>query len=486
MAGVPPTPKFKSTGPSATLPRRVFLKGAAATAAGIALGCGGNGGAVPDAGTGADDATAVADAAGPDASPPDPPEQVQEVARFALGVASGDVTANRAIVWTRYENPTPLSVAVWEMDSDRYVRTVWEGPVQPGDGGFAHVDVDGLTGGRRYRYAFFEMSEGMRIGRSPIGAFRAALSADQMEPLVIGAVSCADNGREFKTLKHAGTRSDFDVFLFGGDTIYSDGAASLPEFRAKWAENLSTEGYRTLRQSTSVLASWDDHEITNNWNGEAVDAGLWSRGSQAFFDNLPLRRHDIEPSRVWKSLKWGKTLEVFVLDCRGERKPSTRGSDNPEYISPTQMDWLKTGLSQSDATFKLIMNSVPIGNFPLAFDPARADRWEGYAIQRAEILSHIDDGSIAGVVWISGDFHLGCLGRVDKSGPGSTQLEALVGPAAQTGSPLALGLGGEQYDWATSNNNYVAMHLDPATSTITFRYWGDDGNLLHEQAYTLT
>ncbi len=484
MGGDGSTGKPVSKPVRASLARRDFLKGAAATAAGLALGCGSDGGgAALDASPA--DAAMVADAAAPDATPPDPPETVQEVARFALGIASGDVTSTRATVWAHYENPTPMAAGVWEMDGETYARTVWEGPVEPAAGGFVHVDIDGLVGGRRYRYAFFEMNAGQRIGRSPIGTFRAALAADQLEPLVIGATTCADNGRDFKTLRHAGARSDFDLFLLNGDTVYTDGADDLASYRAKWSENLSTAAFRDLRRATSVLATWDDHEIVNNWNGEDVDPGLWSRGTRAFFENLPLRRHETEPDRVWKSIRWGKTAEIFVLDCRGERKPSTRGSDSPEYISPAQMAWLKTGLTASDAVFKLIMNSVPIGNFPLAFDTARADRWEGYGIQRTEILSHIDDGAITGVIWIGGDFHLASLGRVDKSGPGSTQLEALVGPAAQTGNILAAGLGGAQFDWATSKNSYTAIHLDPATSTVMFRFWGDVGSVLHEQSYSL-
>ena len=50
------------------------------------------------------------------------------------------------------------------------------------------------------------------------------------------------------------------------------------------------------------------------------------------------------PERIWRKVPFGKTADVFVLDTRGERKPSTRGSANPVYVSREQMDWLKREL----------------------------------------------------------------------------------------------------------------------------------------------
>ena len=79
------------------------------------------------------------------------------------------------------------------------------------------------------------------------------------------------------------------------------------------------------------------------------------------------------PDRIWRSFRWGHSAEVFVLDCRGERRPSTR-SVNPTresvYISRAQMDWLKAGLRASPAVFKFIVNSVPIYGRPGGLEAA--------------------------------------------------------------------------------------------------------------------
>ncbi|WP_176393395.1 alkaline phosphatase D family protein, partial [Pseudomonas sp. SCPG-7] len=64
---------------------------------------------------------------------------------------------------------------------------------------------------------------------------------------------------------------------------------------------------------------WDDHEVTNNWypgedlTGDPTKAAykvtsvdlLAARAAQAFFDYLPIRRHPLEPERVYAAFGHG-------------------------------------------------------------------------------------------------------------------------------------------------------------------------------------
>ena len=478
--------------------RRAFLQTTAAAAAGLALG--GGGGAGPDGGPagdggdlsdggaadgggldarvqdgGGEDAGA-GDAGTPeDAGPPEPvapPEDTPESGAFGLGVASGDVTPEAAILWTRYDGAAPLSLVVWEMDGDVYLRRVSQASMTPADGGFVHHEVTGLRAGARHRYAFFEMDGDTRTARSPVGRFRAAVAADAMEPLLFGACSCTTNSRSKATLEHAGGRDDLDLFLMLGDTTYNDGASTLAEFRARWADSLGSDGYRAMRASTSVMATWDDHEVDNNFDPETHDLTV---PYQTFFESLPLRRDAGAPDRIWKSTRWGLTAEVFVLDCRSERLPST----GEQYLSRAQMDWLKDGLRTSPCAFKIIANSVPIGDMPF---PAEADRWEGYPRAREEILSFIDTQPIEGVLWLSGDFHFASVGKVGRSGQmGEGQWEVLAGPGAQTGNPASFLLRRPQFEWSSTTNNYTTLELDPAAMRIRVSWINASGSTIQVQ-----
>jgi alkaline phosphatase D len=418
----------------------------------------------------------------------DDPETVPTapLTRFPLGVASGDVSTRGAVLWTRYGGTAALFAAVWEMDGDDYVDRVALVPVTPASGGFVHVDVPDLTPGARHRYAFFELVNGQAVARSPIGRFRAAVADDAIEALTFGATACTSNGWSHATLERAGARSDLDLFCLLGDTTYNDGSRSRDDFRGRWAQNLSTAGYRSMRQSVSVLPTWDDHEITNNWNPETIDETTLVTGAAAFFEHLPIRRHAAESSRVYRSVRWGLTAEFFVLDSRSERRPSTRSTANAQYLSRAQMTWLKEGLADSPAVFKVILNSVPITDFPGLFELSSSDRWEGYPAARREILSFIADQRVDGVLWVAGDFHLGSAGRLARSGLGSDAIEVLAGPGGQFPNPLVATLwGNPQFDVATGASNYTAVALDPETRGARVTFHDGRGQTIADRSYVL-
>ncbi|MBI5497339.1 MAG: alkaline phosphatase D family protein [Deltaproteobacteria bacterium] len=446
-----------------------------------------DGGGPSDAGT-AD----AADAAVPDAAPPAPdagqPVNVQDVpltSVWPLGVAAGDTTPTSAMLWTQYTGFRTLKLLAWESADGSPGIRVADAEVAAEDT-YVKFDVVTLSPGARYAYVFLELEDGAPVGRSPVGLFRAAIAEDAEERLLLGATSCTKNGRNFGTIGHAAGRADLDAFLLLGDTSYNDGAETLVEYRAKWAENLGTPEYRALREATAVYATWDDHEVVNDFTPEDVSYAKFVTAQQAFWETLPIRPHPTVPGRLWRSFRWGRTVEVFVLDCRGERRPSTRDSGNAEYLSAAQMSWLQEGLRTSPCVFKLIMNSVPIGNFPTVFDVARGDRWEGYPSQRTAILRFIDETPVTGVLWVSGDFHLATIGWVSAAGnPGEHQLEFLVGPGAQTGNVLASTLNPPLWEWATPDDNYATFDLDPGTRKVIVTFHAASGTRLAQRSFTV-
>lgn len=483
------------------LSRRELLERTSIGVAAVLVGCGDDGGADPDGGpTPRSDMSSPGTDGGPrpgmdggpdepDGGPDEPdmrplPDGGMDDVRslpasdaFPLGVASGDATDETVVVWTRYDGAGAIALVVWELLADGADGArVLDMAVSPDAAGFVHETIS-VSAGQRYGYAFVEDG----AARSTIGRFRAAIAADAMEPLIFGAVSCTRNGRSFDTLLRAGEREDLDAFLLLGDTTYNDGESSLDGFRGKWAENFGTEGYIATRAATSLLATWDDHEIDNNWDPENTATPTVDAGRQAFFDHLPLERLAVDPERVWRKRSWGQTLDVFVLDCRSERRPSTRMGADAEYVSTEQLDWLKTELSSSTAVFKVILNSVGISDFPFLLDFGADDRWEGYAAQREDILSFIDTAGISGVFWVAGDFHFASLGRVGDTGDlGESQWEVLVGPGAQTANPLHSTLG-SRWVHADGTNNYTELRFDPTTAEIRVRFIDGAGDVISDE-----
>lgn len=402
--------------------------------------------------------------------------------QFPDGLASGDPTFDGIVLVSRWTGEGLLRLLLWKTAENQIAPPLVSMEVSKDGDQLVWVEVNSLESNTTYHWALVEFQETTAVARSPFATFQTAPAEEESSPLRLAVVACTSNMRLKTTLENTVAQGPLNACLALGDSSYNDGAFTLEEFRLKWRESMMSDGWQAMRQSTSLIATWDDHEFTNNFNPETVDPELFAHARKAFFEYMPMRTKKL--GRVWRKIAFGKTADVFVLDCRTERKPSTLKTAEATYISIEQLSWLKSELQNSRARFKLLMNSVPIGDFPSLFDVARDDRWEAYESQRREILTFIDDNSIAGVLWVSGDFHMASLGRVSNEGPGMGQTEILVGPGAQRGNPLAQLPQAPQFAWASNEENCALLEFNPSAGTVLCQWIGAYG-LLHQQTLML-
>ena len=256
----------------------------------------------------------------------------------------------------------------------------------------------------------------------------------------------------FNAILNADERG-LDYFVKLGDTIYADVASpavpvpqatTLDEYRAKHIENYTpTHGidpWGELAASTPTFSMIDDHEVTNDFDGGAFSpktgwynqGDLYVNGLQAFVENNPMfpatypalgdPRVDGRPM-LYRSFQWGQHAATFMVDAR-----SFRDASLPEVVNPfdpvevgafiqasynparTMLGYPQLGLllqdlvraEQAGVTWKFVMTSMPMQNFgPLAGE----DRWEGYAAERAYLLSQIMQLGLKNVVFVTADFH---------------------------------------------------------------------------------
>jgi alkaline phosphatase D len=399
--------------------------------------------------------------------------KLDESDAFPLGVASGDVTSTSVILWTRYDASENLDVHVWPdgLPSGRVAHT--KKSVKPTATLFAHVKFEGLRPGQRYSYAFVAGNV-----RSSVGSFRCAPEADSLEPVTFVGFTCTHFRREpFPALSLAAEREGVDFWVHGGDKVYCDYLQGVrAAYRDSYERVYRQPGMRAMHRSNATYGVWDDHEFENNFDPETTDPHVIELAKSIYFEHHPFEKRDDQ--RIWRSFRWGQAAEIFILDCRSERRPS-----EDLYISREQMDWLKAGLTNSTATFKFIINSVPIADFPLIFGVFANDRWQGYKQQREEILAHITDNGLSDVWWLSGDFHMGAVGRVEKSGPHSHIREVLWGPGANHANPLWRMLDKPQWDFTTGDSNYVLVRADPNTHEVTIEFVNDRNETIFSQTY---
>lgn len=423
---------------------------------------------------------------------PSPGEPIEDVelgsipvnrAMFPLGVMAGDVLTDRAMLWTRYDGDRPLAVRVVETDRmGMRLRRAYEGTVTPSGAGFARVDVPGIRPGRFYRYAFLEQDGARFTGRSRVGRFRAAPSAGACDVVTFGGASCNNrNGAPFEPLTHAAD-AELDFFIHCGDHVYADSANTLAEYRGVYDNYWRVAGLHDVHASTGLFTTWDDHEVFNNWNPETISGARLTAATRAFFEHRAFRRHPEDPDRIWRKFRWGRTAEIFMLDVRSERLPSTRDTASAQFISPAQLRWLKNSLRDSDAVFKFVVTSKPITG-RVSDDLTRSDFWEGYPAQREDLLSFIVDNDIEGLWFLSGDVHYAAIARVEARGPYSRLREVYMGPAG-SGDPGGVTCDGTGQSEVTIRRlNYARFVADPMARTLTISFIGAGGGVICRRTY---
>jgi len=240
-----------------------------------------------------------------------------------------------------------------------------------------------------------------------------------------------------------------DFFLFLGDTMYSDHlcpsppnepgadfrATTLAEYRARHRYQRGAEALRRFLEATPVYAIWDDHEVRNDFSGP-FDSQM-PVGRQALREYWPIRVAPDDPHRLYRTVRAGADLELFILDTRQYRSRNA-DQDGPTktMLGESQLRWLLNGLTESTATWKAIVTSVPLsipkgGGAGVPGNDGWAGETDGTGFERERqaIVDHILGQRMKNLVFLAGDVHYVQANAYDPNGDGVLDLhEFIVGP----------------------------------------------------------
>ncbi|TKB91373.1 MAG: hypothetical protein E8D40_10595 [Nitrospira sp.] len=349
---------------------------------------------------------------------------------LSQGVAVGDVSSQSALLWLRTNGPVSVqiewaTISRWEQASKLATvvapvsRTVSITTTSETDYTLT-IPLEGLSPATRYRY------------RVLVG------SADQTtRQLPAGLVARG----EFTTLP--------DEKLFLGDTIYSDDicpsppnelgadfkATTLQTYRARHRYQRGAEALRQFLETTPVYVVWDDHEVRNNFAGPFEEQ--MPAGRQALREYWPIASPVDDPHRLYRRVRYGADLELFILDTRQYRSRNA-DPDGPAktMLGAAQLAWLLDGLRTSTATWKVIVTSVPL-SIPKGGDATVPgnDGWAGgpdgtgFERERRVIVATILSDKLKNVVFLAGDVHLAQVTAYDPDRDGVIDFhEYVTGP----------------------------------------------------------
>ena len=386
------------------------------------------------------------------------------------GVAIGDVSSQRALLWLRTDGAAvvrvewaPLSVWKQASTSTKVVAPISRTALLKTGAETDYtltIPLEGLIPSTRYRYHVVigpaESSESQLPGL-PATTGEFVTLPDETTSAAVSFAWSGDLGSGGRCRRGADGYPIFDVihrynpdfFLFLGDTIYGDHlcpsppnepgadfkATTLDTYRLRHRYQRGADALRRFLVGTPVYVIWDDHEVRNNFAGPYDEQ--MSAGRQALREYWPIASPLEDPYRLYRAVRYGADLQLFILDVRQYRnRNGDRDSASKTMLGAAQLAWLLDGLQTSPATWKVIVTPVPL-SIPKGGDSSVPgnDGWAGgpdgtgFERERQVIVDTILNHKMKNVVFLSGDVHWVQANAYDPNQDGIVDFhEYIAGP----------------------------------------------------------
>ena len=371
---------------------------------------------------------------------------------FPYGVASGDVTHDSIVLWTK---TTPGSTVTWWCETDGQGRLTGESLADPATGS-VHVGVTGLIAGVPYRYGFTAAEVPSEEGR-----FRT-IPTDRAVKFAV--VSCAKyNSGFFNAYRAIAKMDDIDFVLHLGDYIYE--AAQVPtgkqtpgidigrpmdplgdcltrdDYDRRYALYRRDADLALLHRRHAMMATIDDHELSDNaWAGGAQEhdeakLGPWKTRSDAAMDVwsdwMPTLRRPTRGDAVWQEIDLGIAGRILLCETRLARTdPALPHTDASTAMGMPQRAWaldrlttphpgwtylavpsmlsdLDGALGDEDALFALRKLKMAEADELESFH----DLWDSFDFEQDSLMDAVGADPMA--VALSGDVHFSAEHRHD-------------------------------------------------------------------------
>lgn len=382
-----------------------------------------------------------------------------------LGIASGDVTNKSIILWSKTNSSAIMNIEVSKNGSFEYPLQ-YSMMVNESTDFVGHHKINNLEPDTRYIYGiWFSDIENPSLNSKKItGTFKTAPSS-QMERNITFAVGGDLGGQGYCKRPDIGysiftviRNLNPDFFVANGDMIYADdtcpkngpqnskGWINIPgDFKSildttidwenltqvkeiyekHWMYNKNDSHYQKLYQNIPVYSQSDDHEIADNYSGNSTFynnqtqdrkgfKNIVREGWNSFFNYSPVEISPQEPTRIFKKINWGQNMDLFILDSHQYRSQGLvlDNEQNKTLLGNTQLEWLKRGLINSNSTWKVILNDVPVSIPHCANNFSGCDNWATdnksqytFSKERYEFFKFLDEKNIKNIVFVVTDAH---------------------------------------------------------------------------------
>ena len=310
--------------------------------------------------------------------------------------------------------------------------------------------------------------------------------------------SCIDQAKP-QPIWSAINASKPDLFIFGGDNVYaSEQPWRLEKLQSAYTQLAQNAGFAQLRSITPLQVIWDDHDYGLNDGGADFPHKQSSKDEFLKFWNLtatdPRRnREGLYHSTVQGNA--GQLVQIILLDCRSFRSPlkptDVRNAPGKERYLPdtdptktmlgaAQWQWLEQQLLQP-ADVRLIVSGVQV-----IVEGHGWECWGNFPAEQAKMMSLIRSTRAKGVVFLSGDRHIGAMYKhFPTDSTASYPLYELTSSGMTHAWSTAKEAGPNRLGDLITQNHFAQIDIDWAARNMSISLLGEQGQSLKQLTIAL-
>lgn len=202
-------------------------------------------------------------------------------------------------------------------------------------------------------------------------------------------------------------QQEADFMLWLGDNVYflNGEYNSHKRMMKKMIKVRQNEEMNSFLSSMPQYAIWDDHDFGPNdgdrrWKNKDESLEVFQR----FWPNPAFGTPEVKGNFCHFDYK---DCSFFLMDDRYYRD----SKDFTDFLGPGQLEWLKKGLKESDATFKFIAIGSQVLN-----DLSHGESYAKFYAERKNLFNFIQNEEIPGVLFLTGDRHFTEVLKLDREG----------------------------------------------------------------------
>lgn len=307
------------------------------------------------------------------------------------------------------------------------------------------------------------------------------------EELVIAFGSCS-NQRVKSNIWSSILSNDPDLFIWGGDIVYSD-TEDMDRMRRAYKKAKEDPNYSYFDQKVDITGTWDDHDYGLNDGGS--EWPYKDSVQQILLDFLDVDPNDPRRSRKGvyhvKTLAFkGKEIKVIVLDTRyfrsgltpdptGEKRYVPNPYEQGTMLGEEQWMWLDRQLTGSTADFHVIVSSIQFLSGEHGFET-----WGNMPHEVDRMISLLQSKKPKGTLFLSGDRHIAEISSRAVEGLPFPLIDITASGMTHSYSSFRGEPNRYRLSEVVTEKNFGVLKFDVDESRLTMEIRSEDNELLAE------